>query len=233
MESLRFGSRTFGTHQPDEVIRPTLAVERSLLAAGARYVGGIDEVGRGALAGPVSVGVCVVDASADEVPEGLADSKLLTAHAREALMPVVSTWGVARAVGHASAEEIDAVGIIAALRRAAVRALESLAVVPDVVILDGSHDWLTRPDDIFADQSAFATPPVHMMVKADQQCASVAAASVLAKVTRDAIMQDLETTHPGYGLASHKGYASEAHRDAIRSLGASTIHRRSWNLLGD
>lgn len=215
------------------MIHPTLDVERALLSSGARYVGGIDEVGRGALAGPVSVGVFVVDASVLSVPVGLADSKLLSARAREALMPVIADWGIARAVGHASPEEIDAVGIIAALRRAAVRALEALTVAPDVVILDGSHDWLTRADDIFADQAAFATPSVHMMVKADQQCASVAAASVLAKVTRDAILADLETTHPGYGLAAHKGYASESHRDAIRTLGPSSVHRRSWNLLGD
>lgn len=213
------------------MIPPTLDFERELLSAGATHVAGIDEVGRGALAGPVSVGVVVVSAGIGDVPTGLADSKLISAAVREALVPAIGVWCVASAVGHATADEIDAVGIIAALRLAGVRALTALPVTPDVVILDGSHDWLTRADDLFAVDDAQQTPPVHMRVKADQTCASVSAASVLAKVVRDDLMRELDIQFPGYGFAGHKGYGSETHRDAIRTQGASAVHRRSWKLI--
>lgn len=212
------------------MIPPTLEFEHDLLMGGARHVAGIDEVGRGALAGPVSVGVVVVHATTAEVPQGLADSKLLRAPIRESLVPRIHEWAVTYAVGHASAEEIDAVGIVDALRQAALRALSLLTVAPDVVILDGSHDWLTRSADLFAEPVGPSTPTVRMRVKADLTCASVSAASVLAKVERDAIMRDLDVGYPGYGLAGHKGYGSDAHRDAIRRLGPSPIHRRSWKL---
>lgn len=207
---------------------PTLDAERALLAAGARRVAGIDEVGRGALAGPVSVGVVVIDAGVVTVPDGLTDSKLLTPARREALAPVVQEWALDLAVGHASAEEIDEHGIITALRIAALRALANLRAAPDAVILDGSHDWLTRRDDLFAD--VVPTPPVHMRVKADLACASVAAASVVAKVERDGIMRDLDLAVPGYGFADHKGYASPEHMDVLRRNGATAHHRRSWKL---
>lgn len=212
------------------MIPPTLDFERELLRAGAGFVAGIDEVGRGALAGPVSVGVVVVSAEIGDVPLGLADSKLIGPTVREALLPHIATWCVASAVGHASAAEIDEVGIIAALRRAGMRALAALPVVPDVVILDGSHDWLTQADDLFAIEPEVPTPPVHMRVKADQTCASVSAASVVAKVERDQLMRDLDARYPGYGLAGHKGYGSDAHRQAIRALGPTDVHRRSWKL---
>lgn len=211
---------------------PTLDFERELLRAGALHVAGIDEVGRGALAGPVSVGIVVVSAGIGEIPVGLTDSKLISAAVRESLVPHIDTWCVASAVGHASAAEIDQVGIVAALRRAAVRALAALAVSPDVVILDGSHDWLTRADGLFAlEEGVTATPPVHMRVKADQTCASVSAASVVAKVERDSVMRALDAQFPGYGFSGHKGYGSEMHRAAIRALGATDVHRRSWNLI--
>src|SRR6188768_3149306 len=118
----------------------SLAFESALWEAGVETVAGIDEVGRGALAGPVSVGVVVVSRCA-AWPDGLADSKELTRGAREALIEPLRTFGIARAVGHSTAEEIDAVGIIAALRRAALRALASVGPV-DAVLLDGKHDWL-------------------------------------------------------------------------------------------
>jgi ribonuclease HII len=127
---------------------PNLRHERELLRGGARLVAGMDEVGRGSLAGPVSVGVVVVDARTRACPVGVTDSKLLTPAARTALLPALGGWGVARAVGHASATEIDAVGIIAALRLAGSRALDAVAleVGPvDAVLLDGSYDWLTPP----------------------------------------------------------------------------------------
>lgn len=194
-------------------------------------VAGIDEVGRGALAGPVSVGIVVIRPSVGEIPLGLTDSKLLKAPAREALLPLIREWCVASAVGHASAQEIDALGIIAALRLACIRALATLPVAPDAVILDGSHDWLTQADDLFAEADPIATPPVHTRVKADLTCASVSAASIAAKVERDALMRALDAAYPGYAFAAHKGYGSESHRDAIRTMGATDVHRRTWKLL--
>ncbi len=194
----------------------------------------MDEVGRGALAGPVSVGVCVVDETTGRLPRGLRDSKLLAPATREALCEPVRRWSVGSAVGHASPEEIDTVGIIAALRLAGNRALATLAgagVVPDVVILDGIHDWLTPPDDLFADLGGFAVPPpVRTQVKGDLRCAVVAGASVLAKCERDALMVGLSARHPEYGWEANKGYSAPGHLAALRELGPSELHRRSWRL---
>lgn len=223
---------------------PTLRHERALIREGALLVAGMDEVGRGSLAGPVSVGVVVVDATTRTGPRGVADSKLLTAAARTALVPALSRWGVARAVGHASAAEIDALGIIAALRLAGQRALAATVAVVgpvDAVVLDGSHDWLTPPaqGELFAPEpdpvaALVGAPAVHLRVKADRICASVAAASVLAKCERDAMMVDLSAQHPEYRWDSNKGYASEEHVAALRTLGPSPWHRRSWRLpIGD
>ena len=189
-------------------------------------VAGMDEVGRGALAGPVAVGVALVGVDAAPVPEGLTDSKALTARRREALVDPVREWALASAVGYASPQEIDDWGIIAALRLAGRRALAEVAshgLVPGGVLLDGSHDWLSAPDDPFG-----VDLPVQMQVKADAFCAVVAAASVLAKVERDHLMQELED--PGYGWASNKGYGSAAHTRAIVELGVSKHHRRSWKM---
>ncbi|WP_454049176.1 ribonuclease HII [Cellulomonas sp. Marseille-Q8402] len=216
---------------------PHLRHERALLRDGALLVAGMDEVGRGSLAGPVSVGVVVVDARTRSGPRGVADSKLLTPAAREALVPALSRWGVARAVGHASAAEIDDVGIIAALRLAGQRALATVAAVTgpvDAVVLDGSHDWLTEPaqGSLFDEAvvAPVAGPVVHLRVKADRSCATVAAASVLAKCERDALMVDLSAQHPEYRWDSNKGYASDEHVAALRTLGPSPWHRRSWRL---
>lgn len=209
---------------------PTLDFETELLRSGAEYVVGIDEVGRGALAGPVCVGVAVVNASVTVVPDGLADSKLISEKRRDALVPVLREWVCSYAVGHASPSEIDEVGIVSALRRAALRALAELPMAPAVAILDGSHDWLSRSDDLFADAAEVPTPRVHMRVKADRDCAAVAAASVLAKVERDALMVQLDAQFPGYGFAGNKGYGSAAHMDAIATNGTTDVHRRSWNI---
>jgi ribonuclease HII len=220
---------------------PHLRHERLLLREGAVLVAGMDEVGRGSLAGPVSVGVVVVDASTRSAPRGVADSKLLTPAARTALLPALGRWGLARAVGHASAAEIDELGIIAALRLAGTRALSTVhdVVGPvDVVLLDGSHDWLTPPAaelDLFAAVAEVPTSPaprVRMRVKADRTCASVAAASVLAKCERDALMVGLAPQHPAYRWDDNKGYASPDHLAALRELGPSVLHRRSWRLPG-
>lgn len=212
---------------------PHLRHERQLLRDGARLVAGMDEVGRGSLAGPVSVGVVVVDARTRSAPRGVADSKLLTPAAREALLPALARWGLARAVGHASADEIDAIGIMGALRLAGRRALAqaSLVVGPvDTVLLDGNHDWLTGAATLFDDDSGELRPRVHLRVKADRSCASVAAASVLAKCERDALMVALAPAHPAYRWEENKGYASPEHLAALRDVGPCVLHRRSWHL---
>jgi len=203
---------------------PTLDVELGCFSTGAALVIGIDEVGRGAIAGPVAVGVHAVLAGTVEFPEGLRDSKLLSEKKREALAPVVGEWG-SGAVGFATAEEIDARGITAMLGEAARRALLELhlAGVPvdrAVILLDGSHDWLSpalrRPLD------------VRTRVGADRACASVSAASIRAKVARDELMRAADAEHPGYAWASNKGYGAKAHYEGIATLGLTALHRRTW-----
>ena len=207
------------------VADPTLEVERALHASGARFVIGADEVGRGAIAGPVAVGLAVVHADIGIHPAGLRDSKMLAEKRREELAPLAAGWALYTAVGLASAEEVDRVGIIAALGLAGKRALVTLhelgaSIAQSVVLLDGSHDWLTP---------ALSNPlRVQTRVKADQDCSSVAAASVVAKVHRDRLMIDADATTPGYGWAGNKGYGSAAHYEAIARLGATDHHRRTW-----
>ena len=236
---------------------PDRALERELLAT-HRLVGGMDEVGRGSLAGPVSVGLAVVSrATPDAFPAGLADSKLLSPRRREALVGPCRSWLADHAVAHASNEEIDAIGIVGALRLAGRRALAQVGArgnLPGVVVLDGVSDWLSEPaadlltaleppagagwagradagvpDGVRAVRAG-ASPPVVMRVKADATCAVVAAASVLAKVERDALMRALPD--PGYDWGRNKGYASPAHVEGLRRLGPSRRHRRTWHLPG-
>lgn len=217
---------------------PTLRVERQLMRDGAAVVCGVDEVGRGALGGPVTVGMVAIDARVSRSPAGVRDSKLLSPAAREALEPRIRRWARAHAVGHATAAEIDEIGIIAALRRAALRAWAQLSVPADVILLDGSHDWLTppgqgsllEPDD--TDALASGLPPVVTRVKADLTCTTVAAASVLAKTERDRVMVSLAADHPEYGWAQNKGYASPDHLAALGHRGPCPEHRRSWRLPG-
>jgi ribonuclease HII len=208
------------------VADPTLRLERRLLGQEPGLVIGCDEVGRGALAGPVAVGLCAVEVRrSTRVPKGLRDSKLLSEARREQLAPVAGEWGLAHAVGYASALEIDAMGITACLGLAGQRALtELIALGIDVqgatVLLDGHFDWLSR---------AVSTPlTVRTQIKADRDCASVAAASVISKVARDRIMIEHDGGFPGYGWARNKGYGSDEHRAAIVSLGATDLHRQTW-----
>ena len=202
---------------------PTLALENECFAAGARIVVGLDEVGRGAIAGPVCVGAVAVDASVGNVPSGLADSKLMTPKRRVAMVPVVKEWSVDWATGSASAEEIDRIGIVAALGLAAGRALSALAVVPNALIIDGNTPFLVEEG---------GGPRIIYRTKADQDCASVAAASVIAKVERDDLMISLHERHPHYGWDGNKGYGAAVHTDAIRVHGLTDLHRRSWNIGG-
>lgn len=221
---------------------PTLRLEREL-AEGGGLVAGMDEVGRGCLAGPVSVGVAVVATTTGRQPGGLRDSKLLPAAARERLCAPIRRWALAGAVGHASPEEIDRIGIIAALRLAGHRAVAEvtsvLGAAPSVVLLDGNHDWYTPPtDDLFAgfdevdDDGAAEGPRVLTRIKADLTCASVAAASVLAKVERDAMMRAAHEQDPRFDWAGNKGYAAPLHVAALAEHGPTALHRRSWRLPG-
>ena len=221
---------------------PTLRYERTFLAAGHRTLAGCDEVGRGALAGPVSVGLVAVDLETVRSLKGVRDSKLLSVADREALVPQIKKWSRAWGVGHATAAEIDLVGLTAALRLAGNRAWAQVAAVlePDVVLLDGNYNWLSPgQESLFdgldvSDAAAPAHPactaPVHTRIKADLQCLSVAAASVLAKVERDALMIEFAASHPHYGWEINKGYATPSHRAAIDAHGPSPLHRMSWRL---
>lgn len=251
-------------------IRPSLRLEKTLLRDGCLRLAAMDEVGRGALAGPVTIGVVVVTERIGRVPEGLRDSKLLTPAARESLIAPIRRWAKEFAVGHASAVEIDAIGIMAALRAAAQRALAQLPAV-DAILLDGKHDYLAPPrpvadsdqpslfgeprgdqfgdqfGDEFGDQqtgelpvdqipivpAARSRPPVHLKVKADLTCAAVAGASVLAKTERDRLLTRLDPYFPEYAFAVNKGYGTPEHLAAIRAVGPSAVHRRSWRLVGD
>ena len=220
--------------------RPSLRVERALqrgLPEGRQVIASMDEVGRGALAGPVSVGVVLIDLSVGSAPTGVRDSKLLTPAARERLVPRLRRWAPAYGVGHATPQEIDQVGIMGALRLAGRRAMDAACaggLVPSLVLLDGNHDWFTEPDRVgllgALDDDLI---PVHTMIKADLRCSSVAAASVLAKVERDGLMVRLaeqDDVDDAYGFAINKGYAAPGHLDALSRLGPCVHHRRSWRL---
>jgi ribonuclease HII len=218
-----------------------MRVEAALHESGWVTLASLDEVGRGALCGPVTVGAVIVLPAAGPPPRGLRDSKLLLPEQRQALVPRIQRWVHAWSVAHASSEEIDAIGIIGALRLAGRRAIAGLPVPVDGVLLDGNHDYLSDPKQV-PDQTVLPVvdltdgtppwfgPPVRTQVKGDLRCASVAAASILAKTTRDAIMLELAVEHPEYGWAENKGYAAPAHRQALRDRGPTNYHRRSWRL---
>ncbi|GHG44299.1 ribonuclease HII [Sinomonas cellulolyticus] len=220
---------------PRRSTAPTLRFVNRLASSYGPLVAGCDEVGRGALAGPVSVGVVVVDARTVVTRTVLRDSKLLTPERRVELVPLIRRWAVGAAVGHASAEEIDEVGIMEALRLAGLRALEQIAadgVVPDAVHLDGNYDWLTRggQGSLFDGPPRTPIAPVTTTIKADLSCQAVAAASIVAKVERDSLMVGYGTEDPRFGWAVNKGYATPEHRAAILEHGPTPLHRRSWHL---
>lgn len=209
---------------------PGLTVERSLAERGATIVLGCDEVGRGAIAGPVGVGVAVLDPARRRIPAGLRDSKLVPEPQRVALEPRVRAWTAASAVGLAGNDEIDTRGLSVALGLAGARALAQLAVLGvgfagAVVLLDGNWDWLTP--GLLA-TGVTVLPTVVTRVKADRDCATVAAASVVAKVHRDRLMIDRHESHPVYGWSSNKGYASRSHYAAIDRHGPCDWHRHTW-----
>jgi len=199
-------------------IDPDLSFEHKLWHGGLTNIAGMDEAGRGALAGPVAVGVVILlnEPHLAQTLNGVRDSKQMTPLARAQLAPRIKesalTWGV----GLASPKEIDSLGIVAATRLAALCALETLSIFPDFLLTDFR---LELPElDI----------PQTSLVKGDAKCLSIAAASVLAKTTRDALMGDLDSQYPGYGLGKHKGYGTPFHRQALKRLGYSAIHRKSF-----
>jgi len=199
-------------------IDPDLAFEHRLWQSGLTYIAGMDEAGRGALAGPVAVGAVILPNKRrlSSTLNGVRDSKQMTPLAREQLAPLIKESALAWNVGFASSEEIDSLGIVAATRLAALRALEALSVFPDFLLTDFR---LELPElDV----------PQTSLVKGDVKCLSIAAASVLAKTARDALMCELDSQYPGYGLGKHKGYGTPFHRQALKRLGYSDIHRKTF-----
>lgn len=195
-------------------LRCSWRFEREALGEGLSVVAGVDEVGRGALCGPVVACAVVLGGGFDA--DGLDDSKRLTRRQREVLAERVRDGAEAWALGSADPSEIDRLNILRATHLAMRRALDGLAVRPDVVLVDGR-------------EAAGLGLPQRAIVKGDALSFSIAAASIVAKVARDAAMREWDERCPGYGLARNMGYASEGHRDALRRLGPSRIHRRSFN----
>jgi ribonuclease HII len=195
---------------------PDLSFERRHWAAGRRYVAGVDEAGRGCLAGPVVAAAVVLPP--DARLDGLDDSKRLAAARREALYERVHAEALAVGVGTCSPEEIDRLNILWAAMEAMRRAVAALALPPAVALVDGDR---TPPG---------LACPAEALVRGDARSLSVAAASVVAKVTRDRLMQALDAEWPVYGLALHKGYPTEAHYAALAAHGPSPLHRRTFRL---
>ncbi len=194
-----------------------LDLERSLRAQGYTLVAGVDEVGRGALAGPVTAAAAIL--SDDAVIEGLDDSKRLTPEQRTVLFGKIRSVTVCWRVAHVSPQEIDSIGIGHAVRRAMRLAVDALSPAPDHVIVDGLSVGIGRPETA--------------VVGGDGLCAAVAAASILAKVTRDTLMVEYDAEFPQYGLGSNKGYGTSDHVAAITEHGLTRLHRRSFAPCGD
>ncbi|MEK7304219.1 MAG: ribonuclease HII [Pseudomonadota bacterium] len=185
----------------------------SLEADAGTILAGVDEAGRGPLAGPVVAAAVVLSASYPIA--GLADSKTLSASRREALAGQIRAQAAAWALGMASVEEIDRLNILQATLLAMQRAIQGLAITPDLVLVDGNR-------------APRLSCPVRTVVRGDALIKSISAASILAKVARDAILQNLDAEYPGYGFAVHKGYPTAAHQRALEALGPSPVHRRSF-----
>ena len=192
---------------------PSLDVERDLWSSGYEIVVGVDEVGRGSWAGPISVGAAVIPA--DRRVYKVRDSKMLTEAEREALFERVASWCVTWAVGHAGPAECDELGMAEAQRRAARRALDGLGISPDAILYDGNWNFT-------------GSPTASGIVRGDASSLSISAASILAKVTRDRLMRRQDEHYPHWGFDSNKGYPGPRHKAALAYYGPSAIHRRSW-----
>jgi len=192
---------------------PDFAFETQAMTDGAPCVAGVDEVGRGPLAGPVTAAAVILDPAA--IPEGLNDSKKLTARRREALCAEILAAAEV-SVAHASVEEIERLNILRASHLAMVRAVQGLSRAPGMVLVDGNM----LPRDL--------EHPAQAIVKGDARCLSISAASIVAKTWRDRIMRDLAQHYPGYGWETNAGYPSKSHRAALQNLGVTPHHRRSF-----
>jgi len=200
---------------------PHLDYEQELWKNGLSLIAGLDEAGRGALAGPVAVGAVILPTEHPQLSKTLAccrDSKQMTPRQRDLCAPCIKETALTWAVACASAEEIDRLGIVPATRLAAQRALDGLALQPDYLLTDFR---LELPENEL---------PQTSLIRGDTYCLSVASASVLAKTTRDALMCELSVQYPGYGLEKNKGYGTQAHRSAMKRLGYSSIHRKTFSL---
>jgi ribonuclease HII len=198
-------------------LTPDLSFETVLWQQGKQAVAGIDEAGRGALAGPVSAAAIILptEPGLGQVLAGVRDSKQMTPQSRNhwaiRLKEIALAWGV----GYASPDEIDALGIVPATCLAARRAVEQLCLIPEHLLID----YLSLPG-IYIPQTS--------LVKGDTRCYSIAAASILAKTSRDQLCAELDNLYPGYGFRQHKGYGTATHLEALKSLGPAPIHRRSF-----
>ncbi len=198
---------------------PDLRIEKRLWKKGWERIGGIDEAGRGALAGPVAAAIVVLPniPKLARILAGVRDSKEMTQRQREHFESIIKEIALAWGIGFASPTEIDQIGILPATKLAAKRAVETLSLIPDYLITD----YLHLPDiDL----------PQEKFVKGDMRSLTIASASVLAKTARDAKMRKLDEEYPEYGFAQHKGYGTKKHRSAIQKLGKSLVHRQSFNL---
>ncbi|MCJ7433949.1 MAG: ribonuclease HII [Anaerolineales bacterium] len=199
---------------------PNLKFEKGLWPT-YPFIAGLDEAGRGALAGPVCVGAVILpndNSHLSSTLNGVRDSKLLTPIKRDALTPRIKATALTWSVAFASAKEIDTLGIVPATRLAAMRAIELLTLFPDYLLTD----FRLEVPELDIPQTA--------IVKGDQKSLSIAAASILAKTARDEVMRGLESQYPNYGLGKHKGYGTQAHRQALKSIGFSSIHRKTFRV---
>lgn len=188
-------------------------IENAVAEEGFAPVCGVDEAGRGPLAGPVCAAAVILPRGL--VVPGLNDSKKLTERRREALYDVITAQALAYGVAFASEREIDGLNILQATYLAMNRAIAAMSTAPALALIDGNRN-------------AGIAVPSRCIVGGDGKCASIAAASILAKVTRDRYMLELDARYPGYGFAKHKGYGTAAHYAALREMGPSEVHRRTF-----
>jgi ribonuclease HII len=199
------------------VARPSFRIERDLLAGGAAHVAGVDEVGRGPLAGPVAVAAVILNPL--DLPRGVDDSKALPAPERERLHAIILKKALSVSIAFASADEIDTLNIRGATLAAMARAVNALSLAPAFALIDGRDN----PPGLCCAARA--------IIGGDASCLSIAAASIVAKVTRDRMMARLDPHYPDYGFARHVGYATSFHLDAIARLGPTPFHRLSFSPL--
>ena len=196
---------------------PTLLYEKSVWAQGKEIIVGMDEVGKGAWAGPLTVGAAVIPK--DKRLYKVRDSKLLKAPEREALFEAAIDWCITWGIGHATNEECDRYGMSIAQKIAAKRAIEKLSIKPDHALIDGNWDFIGE---------TIGKANVTKIVKGDTKCLSIATASILAKVTRDRIMKEKDSQYPNYAFSSNKGYPCPNHKNALKTIGPCELHRKSW-----